>query len=153
MRLRDLSGPAATILAINLILSGCQTAPEVTADPLLNPENAARIYVYRPSSQWMGFAIDYRVTLDDRYIGSLETGGFIWSYAAPGERAVTVQSHFLTIPDGKPFTLKVKAKAAEEYYIRFSQHIDSIVMMPGTAVTTGHNELHLVPYNVWQRRE
>lgn len=149
---RNLAGPAATILAINLILSGCQTKPEITADPLLNPENAAMIYVYRPSSQWMGLAIDYRVSLDDRYIGSLETGGYIRSYAEPGERAVTVQSHFLTIPDGRPFTLRVKAKAGEEYYIRFSQNIDSIVMMSGTVVTTGHNELHLVPYEVWQRR-
>lgn len=152
MKLRDLVGLRSIALAFGVILSGCST-PKVEIDPTLNAANAGTIFVYRPTTEWVGMAMDFRVTVDREYIGSLQTGEFISSYVKPGGHAVTVQPHFLSVPDGKPFTIILDTVAAKEYYLRFSQHVDEILTMPGVGTSvSGHVQLQQVTYEVWEQR-
>ncbi len=152
MRNRGDIGILAVIVAAGIVVSGCQARPGIEFDPALNTANAGTVYVYRPSSQWAGLAIDYRVTLDGDYIGSLKTGKYIQAFAPPGDHVITVQPHFFTIPDGKPGTVTITAEAGESYYVRFSQHLDSIIVAGGSGLALGHLELNLVPYETWERR-
>lgn len=145
-------GILSAVIAFGVILSGCGGKPEIVVDPTLNEENAGEIFVYRPWNQWMGLAIDFRVTLDGQYIGSLKTGGYVQGFAAPGDHVIEVQPHFLSIPDGKPGVVTVATEAGERYYIRFSQHLDSIIMAGTSAIPLGHLELQLVPYAAWEQR-
>ena len=152
MRIPVPAGLPAIILVAGMVVSGCQSRPEIEFDPSLNTANAGTVFVYRPYSQWMGLAIDYRVSLDGAYIGSLKTGKSIQAFATPGEHVITVQPHFLSIPDGKPGTVTITAEAGESYHIRFSQHLDTIVMAGTSAIPLGHLELHLVPVETWEQR-
>ncbi len=142
----------SALIAFGMLVSGCAGKPEIVVDPALREENAGEIFVYRPSSHWGGLAIDYRVTVDDQYIGSLKTGGYVRSFAAPGDRVITVQPHFLSFPDGKPGTATITAEAGARYYLRLSPYIDDVIITPYTGMVLGHLELHLVSYEDWEQR-
>ncbi|MDH3595410.1 MAG: DUF2846 domain-containing protein [Rhodospirillales bacterium] len=146
---RSLIGIPAVVLAVGVILSGCQSAPVIEVDPSLNAENAGAIFIYRPASDWKAATIDYRVTLDGRYIGSLETGRHIEAYARLGERSITIQGYFLSMADGPSITTTVEAEAGESIFIRFSLYIPS---NPIPDIALGRLELQEVPFEVWVRK-
>lgn len=138
---------------VSTIVSGCQARPEIFVDPALNADNAGEIFVYRPSSEWLGLAIDQRVMLDGNYIGSLEAGEYVQCYAAPGKHEIVVQPYFLSFPDDKPAIVTVTAEIGRTHYVRFSQHLDEFIVTGTIPMASGHVELELVPYEVWAQRE
>jgi len=126
------------------LLSGCQSYGTVKPDQNYNETNAALIYVYRPSSQWMGLAIDFRASANTVDLGSLDTGGYVKAFVLPKQTTVRVQSFFLGIPDGRPGELELDLKQGETYYIRFNQAIDRVVQTSNNAVPIGSMTLSLV---------
>jgi hypothetical protein len=139
-----------SVVFIAVFLTSCATNKAVYIDPQLNFENAAKIIVYRPSSEWMGLANDFRVSLNGNFIGSLKTGKHIESFSAPGENDLTVADYFLGI-EGKPFTTKLVVEKGKTYYVRFSQHIDDMIILPGSGgYMSSHSELQPATKEQWE---
>lgn len=125
-------------ILVLLLLFGCTTTKKIHVDKSLNSTNAGKIIVYRPSSAWIGLAIDYQVHLNENYIGSLETKKHIETYADPGLHTLTVENVFMGIGD-KSFTTEVKVEAGHVYYMRFFQHLKG-----------GRLELKPATYEQWK---
>jgi len=140
------------LIGICAFLSACTMNPKVTVDNSLNENNAGKVIVYRPSTAWAGAAIDYRVSLNSHYVGSLDTGRHIEFLAPVGANSVDVEDYFMGVGN-KKFTLPLEINAGQEYYIRFSQHIDNVVYTANGSIISGGTRLALVSAEQWEKRK
>ena len=143
------------ILITTSIIVGCSsTPPAIYADPSLNEDNAAILHFYRPaSSAWMGMAIDYRVLVDNNYVGSLKGSKSISTFVKPGESKVAIHSYFGS-KGNEDLAINVPLEEGKLYYFRFSQHIDDFIYAgPYYQKVTGHGELRLVSKSVWESKK
>ena len=135
------------------VLSACASIEAVPPDPNLGPANAAHVTVYRPSSDWMGAAVEYRAYADKVILGVVARGGAIGGFVEPGPTTIRVQAHFLGFPDGWPVKLELDLRAGERYHLRFSKYIDTVVPLPTGAVVTGGLQLRKVSEAAYKHRE
>ena len=133
--------------------SGCASIEAVPPDPNLGPANAAHVTVYRPSSDWMGAAVEYRAYADKVILGVVARGGAIGGFVKPGPATIRVQAHFLGFPDGWPVKLELDLRAGERYFLRFTQYLDSVVPLPTGAIVTGGLQLRKVSEAIYTNRE
>lgn len=142
----------ALLVSLVTFLSACTTNPTVTIDSSLNANNAGKVIVYRPSSAWAGMALDYRVSLDGNYVGSLDTGSYVEFFAPVGTNDISVEDYFMGVGN-KKFTLPLEVNAGQEYYIRFSQHIDNVVYTANGSILSGGARLAQVSVEQWKSRK
>ncbi len=136
-----------------VVLSACATGERALPDPGLGPENAAHVTVYRPSSDWMGSLVEYRAYADKVVLGIVARGGAIGGFVKPGRTTIRVQAHFLGIPDGWPVKFELDLRAGEHHYLRFSQHLDTVVPLPTGTVVTGGLQLRQVTEAAYKARK
>ncbi len=125
------------VITVILLLPGCQSTSKLKIDPSLNVNNAALVYVYRPSSDFTGVAIDYRVSANSIGFGSLGMGDTLKTYVSPGSASIHVQPHFLGFADGDGVTMNLMLSQGTTYYIQFNQRFDGITPMGNVTMISG----------------
>ena len=145
----------AIIVGVCALASGCTTpgSEEAYFEPSLNESNAARIVIYRPSSDWMGQAIDFRVMADDKYVGSLDPGSYVSFFAQEGQREITVRPYWMNIPDGRPVSVMLHAEQKATKYLRFAQYVSSVITGPAGMQMQGGTKLQEVSKRDWEVRQ
>ena len=141
-------------LLLSILLSGCAgTPPPIYSDTTLTSENAAKIHVYRPAATaWLGQAIDYRVYVNENYVGSMGTKKVVETLAPPGECKVAVHPYFRN--DGEEaVSLTQTVNAKEDLYFRFSETIDGVKFGYPVSQLKGHGELRKVEKEHWEDRK
>lgn len=126
------------------IISACQNQAYIKPDLSLNEENSSRVIVYRPKSDWVGIAIDYKVFAGDVDMGSLSAGGYVDVFVPEDKTPVTVQGYFLGFADGKPGIQELVLEKGQTYYLRFTQKLDSVITVGNTHTVKGGLSLLLV---------
>lgn len=116
-----------------LFLTGCiANAPKQEQDPNLNINNSAHFFIYRPSDDVFGLAIELRVFINDKFVGTLNSGGSdVERLVPPGPTKIEVKPYFIGIQDGKIATAELSTTAGDVHYLRLVQ--DS-----GIPVVIGH---------------
>ena len=140
------------LISLSVFLVACTVTPTVNIDSSLNEKNAAKVIVYRPSSAWAGVALDYRISLNDSYVGSLDPGSQVEFFAPVGANSIAVEDYFMGVGN-KKFTMPIEVSAGKEYYIRFSQHIDDVIYTPNGSILSGGARLTLVSVEQWGSRK
>ncbi len=125
------------VVSVLLLTSGCQSNQNVKIDPTLNTNNAALVYLHRPSSDFAGLAIDYRVSANATALGSLGTGDTLKSFVTPGNTVVKVQPYFLGFADGKAVTMELTLSEGNSYFIQFNQKLNYIAPTETHTITSG----------------
>jgi hypothetical protein len=132
------------LIFLLLAISGCQKSTYIKPDPSLNETNAARVIVYRPKSDWMGIAINYKAYAGEVELGSLSPGGYVDAFVPAGISTIKVQGHFLGIADGKPGKQELMLNDGGVYYLRFTQRLDGMVIIGNGSVAYGGLSLVVV---------
>jgi hypothetical protein len=120
-----------------LLTSACQSTAHRTPDPSLNSSNSAQVIVYRPKSDWMGAAVEFRAYADDILIGTLTPGSHVNAFIPAGKSTIKVQGHFVGFPDGIPGKRELMLLKGETYYFRFTQQFDGFVVGSGVIIPRG----------------
>ena len=136
-----------------VVLSACATIEEVPPDPKLGPENAAHVMLYRPTSDWLGSAVEFRAYAGRVILGVLERGGAAGGFVKPGPTTIRVQVYALGMPYWHSDELQLDLRAGERYYLRYSQHIDTLAPLPSGPVMTVGTELREVTEAAYENRE
>jgi len=102
----------------SMIASSCSTAKIATSelDQIKKqnpPDGKALVYILRPSGT--GAIIKFKVTCDDKPVGSTNGKRFIYTFVDPGThkfvaKAENKEEIFLTVEAGKSYFLEQKAK-------------------------------------------
>ena len=140
------------VLAL-VVLSACAAIEEVAPDPKLGPQNAAHVTVYRPSSDWMGSAVEFRAYAGRVILGILERGGAVGGFVEPGSTTIRVQVYLLGMPYWRSEELELNLRAGERYYLRYSQHVDSMAVLPSGPVMSVGTRLLKVSEAAYKNRE
>jgi len=78
------------IIIFAVILASCSSTKKLaTPDPnktLPAPADKALLYVLRPSS--LGFAINFKVSVDDEFLGMTKGRNYIFTYLEPGKHTI-----------------------------------------------------------------
>lgn len=120
-----------------ILMTGCQKQAYIKPDLSLSQDNASRLIVYRPKSDWVGLAIDYRVFAGNFDLGSIAAGQYVDTFIPSEKTTITVQGHFLGFADGKPAKEELLLERGKTYYFRFTQKFDGIVTAGNSHIATG----------------
>ena len=135
------------------MIVGCASAPDVYVDKSLNAVNSASVYVYRPSGNWVGLAIDYRVYANGQYVGSVKSGKDVHFYLEKGQSEIKVSPYFMGMRDGAETSQKLSVVEGERLYFRFTTSVDGVVFVPGVAaMVTGSKNLQMVSESDWSEK-
>lgn len=129
------------VIFLFIIITACQKQSYVKPDLSLNKENSSRLIVYRPQSDWMGIAIDYKVFAGNIELGSLPAGHDVDAFVPSEKTIITVQGHFLGFSDGKPAIQELILEKNNTYYLRFTQKFDGAIVVGKTYTPKGHLSL------------
>ncbi len=143
------------LIVLNLIYAilGCASMAPIKANPELNETNSAIVHVYRPKSDWQAPLVEFRVFVDDKYIGPVEHSKSISWFLEQGQHKVMVRPYsFGSIPDGKPNEIELDLEVGKEYYLRFSQHADLLFKTGSSIGVSGHTKLLQVSRENWNSR-
>ena len=109
-----------------LCISGCR-APDIRPpDPTLNEANSATLEIYRPTAL-AKFATDYRVYLNEEYIGLLRNGGEIIRRVSPGKKQLKFRPYELGIPGFGTHEATIEAVTGFRYYVRMDSEVDELI--------------------------
>ncbi len=140
-----------SLTIIFFALIGC-ASPAIYVDGTLNETNSGAIYIYKPKYEFIGFAADLRIHVDENYVGSLRGGRSISTRVPPGEHHIDVGVYTFGSPGGSTAELLVNIAAGETVYVRTSSEIP-----PGglTEAAVGWDKKHLdvVEKKYWESRE
>tara|TARA_B110000971_G_scaffold151178_1_gene154388 strand:+ start:11509 stop:11811 length:303 start_codon:yes stop_codon:yes gene_type:complete len=100
----------------------------------------------------MGMAIDYRVVVEDIYVGSLKGRKHIKTFVQPGKRRIAIHEYFAG-EGAEDMALNMQLEAGKSYYFRFSQHVDQLYVGPFFDRISGHGELRVVPKEAWDSKK
>ncbi len=132
------------ILLLLITIVGCQKQSYIKPDLSLNESNASRLIVYRPKSDWVGIAIDYRVYADKVDLGSLSAGEYVEAFIPSETSTIMVQGHFLGFADGEAVEHQLVLQKGKTYYLRFTQKFDGVITIGNTATIKGGLSLSVV---------
>lgn len=139
------------VFLATLLLAGCQPVANVKPTTASNDSTTSRVFIYRPTSDWAGVAIDFRATVNGEAVGSLGSGKSVSAVVQPGTVVVKVQDYFLGIAGSQMAEFKTTVSARQNVYLRFSQRINAII--PTGAGTAVEGSLILQPVSEVQYEE
>ena len=149
----DLDMRSIPLLFALAVLTACASIEAVPPDPNLGPENAAHVTVYRPTSDRLGSAVEFRAYAGKTILGVLERGGAVRGLVEPGPTTIHVRVYLLGMRYWQSTELELDLRAGEPYYLRYSQHVDSLVPLPSGPVMTVGTQLRRVSEAAYKNRE
>lgn len=114
-----------------LLLTACQ--PVANVIPKATQENnLARVFVYRPSSNFLGIAVTRTLYVNGAEISTLGAGKSLSTTTPPGDVTIKVETSFLGMTENQ---VEFKANLAknQDLYLRYSERIGTAFMTPSGA--------------------